>query len=330
MALATTHRWITVGNVLIRNRKSDAPGAPKVSLHEVIAVASERLNKQQQIREFGRDKTKVMWFSGIEERSDYYWLLAETGDQNATGISFLDFQTRKTRDIEKRETEGSHYAAHVAISKTPLTNDTGHLLLAEKVPGIHLSSLKDHFAWLCRDDSLQKDYEDDGGKHRKASAVFEVDGYQSGTIRDALRTGTLQDIEFIQSVEGHEDGLDENSVVRQIVREAKWDVKAKVTEEQARSVFEKARAHWRGDFRKPSPEAEAKMFIRIKTDAGQIRRAAVDEDDENILDQAFVQNEFVGNFETPLSQRHDTLRDDMVRKMQKIIKQISDRNKVDA
>lgn len=261
MALATTHRWITVGNVIIRNKKTDAPEAPNVTLDEVVAVARERL-EQQQIREFGKDKTKVMWFSNIEDRQGYYWFLAETGDQNATGVSFIDFRTRKSRDIKKRETEGSHYTAHVAVSKSALSRDTGHLLLAEKVPGIHLSALKDHFAWLCKHEDLQKEYADDAGKERKASAVFEIDGYQSGTIRDALKTGTLQDIEFIQSVEGHEDGLDEDTVVRQIVREAKWDVKAKVTDAQARSVFAKARAHWRGDFRKPSPDAEAKMFIR--------------------------------------------------------------------
>lgn len=329
MALATTHRWITVGNLTIRNHARDKPGAPKVQLDEVIDVAKQRL-QQQQMREFGRDKTKLMWFSNIEERAGYYWFMAETGDQNATGVSFVDFQTRKSRDVEKRDTEGSHYTAHVAISKAPLTADTGHLLLAEKVPGIHLSSLKDHLAWFCKDDAIKKAYKDDTGKERTASAVFDVDGYQSGTIRDALITGTLQDIEFIQSVEGNEDGLDEDSVVRQIVREAKWDVKAKVTDEQARSVLEKARAYWRGDFKKPSPDAEAKMFIRIKTSAGQIRRTAVDEDDENILEQAFVQNEFVGNFAEPLAQRHDGLRDDMVKKMQKIAKQISDRNKVDA
>lgn len=328
MALPVTHRWIVLGNIIVRNPKRAAPNAPKTSFKEVIDVAKSLLEKQKHYREFGNNKSRLMCFSNIEERDDYYWLLAEIGDKNVAGFSFLDFQTRETRDVNKRKNEGSHYTAHLAISKSPHSNDTGHLLLAEKVPGVHLGSIKDHLTWLCKDERLQKLYKDQNGKGRNVTGVFEVDGYQSGTIHDALNTGTLQDIEFIEILERYDDGLDEDSVVRQVVHEAKWDVKKKVNEDEAKEVFKSMRNFFHSKFRQ-NQDSDARMFVRIKTTAGQIRRTQVDEHRENILEQAFVQNEYVGDFDTPLTQRHDRLRDDMISKISGIAKQLGERNEDD-
>jgi hypothetical protein len=329
MALPITHRWIAVGNVLMRNPKRASQNAPTTTLEEVMHVARSLLTDNKQLRQFGHDKSRVMWFSNIEERDDFYWFLAEIGDQNVTGFSFLNFQTLESRDVNKRENEGGYYTAHIAISKAPLSKTSGHLLLAERVPGISLSSLKDHFSWLTKDERLQKVYQDEKGTDRKVSIVFEVDGYESGTIRDALRGGTLQDIEFVQLVERHEDGLDEYSIVRQSVHEARWVVKRQVSAEEAQSEFGKALNFLRGRFRRPAG-GDAKMFIRIKTGAGQIRRTEVDEHDENVLEQAFIQHERVKDFDTPLAQRHDGLRDDMIKKMTAIADKLRSRDKVDA
>lgn len=329
MALPITHRWIAVGNVVLRNPRRAAGNAPTTTIDEIFAVATDLLANNKQLREYGQNKSRVMWFSNIEERNGFYWFLVETGDQNVTDFAYLNFQTLKSRDVKKRANEGGHYTAHVAISKTSITKTSGHLLLAEKVPGVHLASIKDHFTWLTTDPRLQKAYQDDRGQNRIAAPVFEVDGYESGTIGDALRGGTLQDIEFVQMVERHEDGLDEDSVVRQSVHDVRWDVKQQVSAEQAKSVFSKARAFVRSKFRL-KPDADAKMFVRIKTAEGQIRRTEVDENDENILGQAFIRNEIVKDFDTPLAQRHEGLRDDMVKKMEAIANELRSRDKVDA
>lgn len=329
MALPITHRWIAVGNVILRNQKRAASNAPTTTIKEIFAVAKDLLATGKQLREYGQNKTRVMWFSNIEERNGFYWFLAETGDQNVTDFAYLNFQTLKSRDVKKRANEGGHYTAHVAMSKAPLTKNSGHLLLAEKVPGVHLASIKDHLTWLTNDPRLQKAYQDDKGQDRISAPVLEVDGYESGTIGDALRGGTLQDIEFVQLVERHEDGLDEDSVVRQSVHEARWDVKQQVSADQAKSVFSKARAFLRSRFRH-KPTADAKMFIRIKTAEGQIRRTEVDENDENILGQAFIRNEIVKDFDTALAQRHDGLRDDMIKKMSAIASDLGSRDKIDA
>jgi hypothetical protein len=329
MALPITHRWIAVGNVILRNAKRAAGNAPTTTIDEIFAVAKDLLANSNQLRGYGQNKSRVMWLSNIEERNGFYWFLAEVGDQNVTDFAYLNFQTLKSRDVKKRANEGGHYTAHVAISKAPLTKTSGHLLLAEKVPGVHLASLKDHLTWLTNDPRLSKLYKDDKGQDRISAPVFEVDGYESGTIGDALRGGTLQDIEFVQLVERHEDGLDEDSVVRQSLHEARWDVKQKVSVEQAKTVFSKARTFLHRKFRH-KPNADAKMFIRIKTAEGQIRRTEVDESDENVLGQAFIRNEIVKDFDTALAQRHDGLRDDMIGKMAAIANELRSRDKVDA
>ncbi len=278
-------------------------------LDEVLDIAKKRLLEGTQYREYGSDKSRLMWFSNFGDHSAYHLFLAENGDKKTSGVSFIDFETRATRDVPKLDNEGGHFTAHIAISKTPSLNG-GHLILVERVPGVYLGALQNHFAWLCGDERLLKPYTDEAGKEKIARAVFEINGHQSSTIREALRTGSLQDIEFIQTVEEHEDGLDEDSVVKEVIHQAKWDIKQKVTEEQANSIFRKMRGFFREKFRKG--DSDAHMFVRIKTAAGQIKRTEISDDEDSILEQAFVHNAIIRDFKVPLAQRHDGLRDDVV------------------
>lgn len=84
-------------------------------------------------------------------------------------------------------------------------------------------------------------------------------------------------------------------------------------EEEADSVFGKMRGYFRDKFRKG--DGDAHMFVRIKTAAGQIKRTEIPDGEEPVLEQAFVHNEFINNFDEPLAQRHDGLRDDVVKKI---------------
>lgn len=311
MALPSNHRWIALGNLLVRKEKRASLAAPETTLDEVIEVAKQRLAEGKQYREYS-NQTRLMWFGSFGDNDAYHLFLAENGDKNTSGVSFIDFDTRTSRDVPKEENEGGHFTGHVAIAKQ--ANATGgHLILVERVPGIYLGSIKNHFAWLCSDDQLLKPYKDEAGKDKIARAVFEIDGHQSSTIRDALKTGSLQDIEFIQSVEEHDDGLDEEPIIKDIVHQAKWEVKQKVSEDEAASVFGKMRGYFRDKFRKG--DGDAHMFVRIKTAAGQIKRTEIPDSEEAVLEQAFVHNEFINDFKEPLAQRHEGLRDDVVKKI---------------
>lgn len=66
------------------------------------------------------------------------------------------------------------------------------------------------------------------------------------------------------------------------------------------------------------------MFIRIKADNGQIKRTEVEHNGDEILEQAFVQNELVSDFEEPLTQRYNEHRNDMIEKMTEIANSVGD------
>lgn len=319
MPVSSTHRWIYVGSLRPRRQEQVSPGAPIASVAEAIEIARSRVGTAPAFREHGSAKSRLMWFSNFVDHEDFYLFLVEVGDQNATGVSFIDFKTRETRDVAKLDDEGTHFTAHVAIVKMP--TETGcHIVLVERVPGVYLASLREHFAWLSKDQALLKPYTDEAGKERKSRTVFEIDGHQSRTIRDALKTGILQDVEFIKTVK-EPDGLDEVEIVKETINKATWEVKQMVTDEQANRLFGKMRTHFRDTF--CSDEGDAHMFVRIKTGAGQIKRTEVPDNEESVLEQAFVHNELIGDFATPLEQRYAGLRDDVVEKILAIAKRLS-------
>ena len=319
MAVPSNYRWIVVGKLVIRNRANAPHYAPNFVIDDLIAALRDRIDRGDVHRPYSKN-SRLMWCGDLEEDGHYYRMIFQVGDKNVTGVSFLDFVTKQTRDIEKAEEEGGHYAAHIIIQKT--ADQYGrHLILFEKVPGIHLSSVKDHLAWVMKSPLYEKEVRDDDGNPKRFHPVFEIDGHQSRTIREALRTGTLQDIEFISHEENHGDGLDEDPIVEEVVHEARWQVKKRVTEDQARSIFGRI-GDFLGDFRGGVDDTQ--IFVRIKADNGQIKRTEVHHNGEEILEQAFVQNEIVSDFDPPLTQRYEAFRQDMIAKMLEVAENVGD------
>ncbi|MBO0332607.1 hypothetical protein J0X12_03215 [Sneathiella sp. CAU 1612] len=310
MALPSNYRWIAVGNLAIRNRANAPHYAPAFVIGDLIAALTDRIAREDVYRPYSKS-SRLMWCADLAEDNDYYRLILQVGDKNVSGVSFLHFETLETRDIEKDEDEGGHYAAHILIKKT--ADHLGrHLILIEKVPGIYLSSVKDHFAWVCKSALYEKEAQDDDGDTKRFRPVFEIDGHQSKTIREALRTGTLQDVEFIGHEENHGDGLDEDPIVEEVVHEARWEVKKRVTEDQAQTIFGRV-GDFLGRFRDGADDTQ--IFVRIKAANGQIKRTEVHHNGDEILEQTFVQNEIVSEFDPPLTQRYEAFRQDMIQKM---------------
>lgn len=319
MALPSNYRWIVVGKLAIRNRANAPHYAPDFVIGDLIAALNDRIAREDMHRPYAKE-SRLMWCADLAEDDQYYRLILQVGDKNVSGVSFLHFATMQTRDIEKDEDEGGHYAAHILIRK--VSDQHGrHLILIEKVPGIHLSSVKDHLAWVCKNHLYEKEAQDDNGNSKRFRPVFEIDGHQSRTIREALRTGTLQDIEFISHEENHEDGLDEDPIIEEVVHEAKWQVKKRVTEDQARTVFGRI-GDFLGSFRGGADDTQ--IFVRIKADNGQIKRTEVHHNGDEIFEQAFIQNEIVSEFDPPLPQRYEAFRQDMIQKMLEVANNLGD------
>lgn len=314
MSLPLNYRWIVVGNLAIRNRANSPHYAPDFVIADLIAALGDRVARNDTRRPYSKN-SRLMWCADLDETDHYYQLILQAGDKNVSGVSFLHFETLETRDIEKDDNEGGHYAAHILIKKAP-DHHGRHLILIEKVPGIYLSSVKDHLTWVCRDALYEKEALDDDGNAKRFRPVFEIDGHQSKTIREALRNGVLQDIEFITHRQNHEDGLDEDPMIEEIVHEAKWEIKKRVTDEQARTIFGRIGGFIADRFRGDADDTQ--IFVRIKAANGQIKQTEVRHNGEEILEQAFVQNEIVNDFDPPLTQRYEAFRQDMIQKMVEI------------
>ena len=311
MALASNHRWIAVGKLALRNRKNAPHYAPEFVVQDLVNALLDRIARDDSRRHFSKD-SRLMWCDKLTEDKQYHRLILQVGNRNVTGMSFLNFEDFKTRDIEKEKEEGSHYASHILIRKAADANGR-YLILIEKVPGIYLLSIKDYFTWACNHVRYEKKANDDDGQVNTFRLHFEVLGHQSKTIREALRTGVLRDIELIRHDENYQDGLDEDPIIQEVAHETRFEVKRRVSEDQARSVFKKARDFvTNSGYSKPD---NTQMFVRIKTGNGQVKRTEVNYHSEDILEQAFVQNEFVTDFDQPLTQRYNDFRDDMIQKM---------------
>lgn len=131
MALPSNHRWIALGNLLVRKEKRATPGAPETALDEVIEVAKQRVAVGKQYRDYS-NQTRLMWFGRFGEHDEYHLFLAENGDKNTSGVSFIDFDTRTTRDVPKEDNEGGHFTGHIAIAKKPSATG-GHIIPARRI-----------------------------------------------------------------------------------------------------------------------------------------------------------------------------------------------------
>jgi hypothetical protein len=320
MALPKTYRWVTLGKLKVRNQKFAPEGAPIYNLADLIA-ALRLIEGQPTGRRSYLNDDRRMWCEPIAEDDDYFSILFQVGDKNISDIAFIDFDTGGQRDSGKLDSEGGHYCAHVLVAKH---NDTlgRHLVLAEKVPGVHLGSIRSHFNWALRDIPTPKAYPVDGVP-KIYKGTTEVDGYQSKTVMQVMTSGTVLDVQFV----GHQtqpQGSDEDDLIREKISEVKWGVGRQLSEAQTSSLMRRSIDYLNGwtDVEEGSRE----LLVRVKSDNGQIKTTAVNpggEDAEDAtqaaLSGAFQLNEVINNFATPLTQRYSEIRVDVVDKMKALV-----------
>ena len=308
-----------VGNVKIDSRANAPKIAPKFVIQDLIGALEDRIQKKDMIQSY-RGDSRLMWCTKVAEDDSYYQLILESGDKNVSDFAYVNFETLQSRDSKKNENEGGHYASHVLIKKA-LEEYNRHLILIEKVPGISLSSVKAYLSWACTEGYCDKQAHDDKRKLRTFSPHIKIDGHQSRTIREALRVGTLQDIKFVGYKKEYDDELDEDPNIREVIQQTTWEVKKRINDGQALLLFERlAKAMERF-----LPEAEdPQVFLRIKAENGQLKQTEISQNRAEILEQAFVQNEIVKDFDEPLPQRYPEFRQDVIEKMQSLEKKLGE------
>lgn len=316
MPLPSTYRRIAVGKLAIRNIANTPDHAPDFVIEDLISALNDRIARNDIHRYYLTD-SRLMWCNRMAEDSHYYHLILEVGNKNVTGVSYLNFNTKVTRDIDKDDNEGSHYSSHILI-KMDQDNAGHHLILIENVPGISISSVTSHLNWACRDARYNKEVVDNNNPI-PYRPIFEIYGYQSKTIGEALEHGTLKDVELIGRRVNYDDGLDEDPIIEEVAQELRLTVNRNIGRDDAQQFFARLVENIRRHFRE---DDGAQVFVRIKTGDGQIKRTQVDYDGDEILEQMFVQNEVVSGFDPPLTQRHEAFRQDMIKKMIEVARRV--------
>ncbi|MEL6645775.1 MAG: hypothetical protein AAFQ79_17725 [Pseudomonadota bacterium] len=248
-----------------------------------------------------------MWHSHFNEGRDHISFLVHAGDKNTTGTSFVDFDNLAIRDIEKNESEGAHNSAHVVILKNRQP-DERYRMAFEKVPGVSMSSLQDHFRWTSNCDDYSSNYENAAGHEASATAHYDVIGVGSRTLGEAIARGTFQDVEFVKMFETPA-ALDEGIEVHPIESQ-RWDIRRQTSLETAGRIIENLGRR----FREFADGEESEMFVRVKSNSGQIKRTEI-VDLENPLEQVFVENRFLSDFAEPLPSRYEEPNDEVLAKL---------------
>lgn len=305
MSLSSKYRWVLVSNLLIRNEKNLPAHVPLFTFEEVETVLRDKFAAEEAHYYFQNDE-KIMRLRGINDHDeDYLVLLVSIGDKNAPIPAYENFETGEIRNWDKEDDEGLSHASHIIISKNGSpTNE--YLMMVEKVPGIHAASIENFLRHIFHDDTVMKEYTEEG-EQIPYRCIFEVTGHTNHTIAEALNSGKLEDIEFV-SHEIIEEGHDEYGYIKEEVQKATFVIKRGVTTDAAETIFTRARNKFRnGNF--------DKMFVRIKTNKGQIRRTEIDDSHEDIMSQYFYHSEVIKDFETPLEQTHEEINDEVVNKI---------------
>ncbi|NDW53653.1 hypothetical protein [Aliiroseovarius sp. PrR006] len=289
-------------------RRKDAPNS--FPLDHLFSLLEKREEDETQKKLLGAEDEKMLWCSDVKRTNSTIRFLLHFGDKDVSNPSFVDFDTTDTREVEKEENEGIPYSSHIVIRSDPEANGH-HMILIERASGIHIKAVEAYLRWLLKDENFKIEYENE---HKQAQSVFgivEIFGYKSKLLKDVLRTGTIQDVEFVKEEKVFLNGSDEDGEEAESFLSAKFRLQKKVSEEQGRTWFE----HLTGWSRNHGYDENAKMLVRIKTAFGQIKQTEVDPNGD-ILGSFFVANEQVSGFEEPLPQFYQSPRPDMFEKIE--------------
>jgi len=305
--LNTKYRWVLVNNLIVKNESRIPPNVPIYSFDE-INDELHRLVDNNCTDYLYQNDTRNMKIRQIQDIDDeFLCLLVSTGDKNAPDVMYENFNNSGIRTFIKEEDEGAIVSSHVLIKKDPGKYDN-HLMLIERVPGITISQIQRYLRYLFRQGN-NKTYVNDDGIDVEYRPLFEIVGYPSNTLREAIKDNTLQDIEFVKHSR-RDDGIDEYGYVQEEVTRVKLVVKRGIETSTEDEFFQNLMNKFRtGNFEQ--------MHVRIKTRNNQTKTTEVNTnlDDEDILSQFFICNEVVNNFEKPLENACLSIRNDMIPKL---------------
>jgi hypothetical protein len=317
MPLSNDFRHVLVSKLQIRNSERTPDYVEIYSLEEIQKIIWSKYcsNNTQYLFQKNSKKIRIkdiMWFSDIDKKESYFCLLLGLGNKNTPDAVYEDFLTERTREFQKEENEGGSFAAHILIRPNLDSSQLYHLALVEKVNGLSTGVITRYLNDLLNDQDYMNEYINEKNNPIRYRPIFEFLGYQSQTLRQALISGILEDIQFVSHELKDDNGFDEYNYIDEQIKQVNLKVSKKIEGDRASIFFGNVLDRFKsGNYEK--------MYVRIKSDDDKISCQELDVDidleKQDILDQFFIQSKCIKEFSAPLLQSHHHIRQDMILKM---------------
>lgn len=242
----------------------------------------------------------------------YLGMLISCGDKNSSDPCFENFDNGTIEPVKKKDNQGGSHAGHIVIdTQSKITDKPIYDIVLEKVPGLYPSKVQMFLRHEIKAALEGKfDYKDVSGKKKQYTTTIEIDGNSSHTIREALQHGRLKHVSLV----GHkakQDGHDEESYVAEEIQQIGMKMLPGIKSDKAIGFVEKEFNKWRNI---ENADYDT-MIIRVETAQGVTKQATLDFEHTNPLEDAFYHQEQIADFDPPLADSIEKLRDDVIMKM---------------
>jgi hypothetical protein len=317
MSLSNNQRHILVSKIQTRNDERVPDHAERYTLQEIQKIIwSKYIANNTQVL-FQNDTKKIRikelrWFSSLENKQNYFCLLLGLGDKNTPDAVYESFITEETREFQKEDHEGGSFATHILIRQDTSPDPLYHLALIERVNGLSIGVIKRYLSRLLNDRDHMKEYINERKRPIPYRPIFEIFGYQSQTLRQALTQGTLEDIQFVSHEIKDGDGFDEYKYINEKVKQVNLKISKRIEESNASAFFASVLSLF-------NDEKHQEMYVKIKSDDGKVNcqkiNTDIDLEKQDVIDQFFIESKCISDFSPPLIQSHRRIREDMLSKM---------------
>lgn len=320
MSVSSSNRKIFVGSVRIGvHGTADDDSIP--SIGDLADDIVEHINGNDTYRYYANDE-QVMWCSHFRKSNGYCQMIIQVGDRDVADLSRMNFKTQKTWDIPKTsDDEGSHHSAHVLISEVA-DNFGDYMILIESVPGVNITTVKDHLTWIFQNERYYKDVKK-GDKEKHLRVIFKISGYESMTLRKVIQEGTLEDIEVVWR-ENLSEGHDEEFLQQEVEHTVKVSLQRKISDSDVPLVD---KLYNKLSNKVPRHLVKERALVRVKSKNEKQKSVMIRKDIQNALGETFIFSEYVSGFsENPLTQSYYEFRDDLIAKIIDVANKVREEN----
>lgn len=236
---ATNHRWTYYYDFHLKSFPDDAP---QFDFEEIIPKVQQLLKAGNAVHQYKNHEITIR-IKEIEVKNKYFGILLHLSDIKATDPAFSHTGTGAVRVEEKKEGEGIAAACHILFKRGCINDQKGrHLAIIEEVIGIPKSMVEQFMTFILKT-SCETHYKnpiEKGKKEKICRPIARFNGHASTTLKDSLKTGTLQYITLFNHKKG--EYIDDNKELLTTEKVIKLQAVGAPTGNKAVDLVKRARA----------------------------------------------------------------------------------------